>query len=189
MQKYLAALTLSLCFLPIPQALSTTLEETILDSCNELQELLRKPSFEDGSEQLIALQKILGQLEKINQNLENTNTLVPMDTTMYRVLLEQKDSTINQLRLIEALNNIDQPEETPLWLSVLKVVGMAAIIVGIPTAIVFACYDSRKNSLEKPSLNRFKRNLNQFLSSAGIIEKKPEPFLNVNANIKVGKFW
>lgn len=189
MQKYVAALALSLCFLPMPQVLSITLEETILNSCNELHELLKTSSFEDGSEQLIALQKILAQLEKINQNLEHTNKLEQMDTTMYRVLLEQKDSTINQLRLIDALNNVDQPEETPLWLSVLKVVGMAAIIVGIPTAIVLACYDTRKDSIEKPSVDRFKRNLNRFLSSAGIIEKKPEPFLDVNANIKVGKFW
>ncbi|MBX9831159.1 hypothetical protein K2X40_04345 [Candidatus Babeliales bacterium] len=187
MTKFFVALVLSLAFLHMPKAHNNSLEETLRESCKKVSDLAATPSLQQSSEQNITLAKVLEQLEKINKSLEGTRSIEQPDNQAYRVLLQEKENTITQLRLIEAINQLNELEQTPFWLTAIQVLGITTTIIGISSLFALACYDQRTGTFGKPSTSHLEKNFDKLVDT--LARRNKPPLFDFNANIRVGRFW
>ncbi|MBY0353563.1 hypothetical protein K2W90_04335 [Candidatus Babeliales bacterium] len=159
MKRYCLGLMLSLTFLPIPSALTKTLENSGLAPCKKMNTLLATRTFEQNLNQQITLAELLEQLEKINDDIENIRDLERPDVDeIYKILLKKKEHIVAQLRSIESVTRTHYFEETSLWSNALKLLGGTTVIIGVPALIVLACYDPQSRSMQKPTLERLQEN-------------------------------
>ncbi|MBX9831160.1 hypothetical protein K2X40_04350 [Candidatus Babeliales bacterium] len=163
MKRYFLALAFSLTLLPIPSALSKTLENTGQNTglvpCKKMNNLIATRAFEQSLNQQMTLAELLEQLEKINDDIENIRDLERHDVDeIYRVLLKKKEYIVAQLRSIESVTRTHYLEETSIWSQALKLLGGTTVILGVPALTVLACYDPQSRSMQKPTLERLQEN-------------------------------